>query len=135
MLLLLVAFLLATPQPVTAQAVAPQIIYGTFPIAPDRVLPTVKESVVAKFGSTSPMVAIASCESGFRQFDTKGSVLRGDKNPKDLGTFQINEAYHQKTAEKLGLDLKTLDGNLEYAKKLYESEGTKPWSASSHCWS
>lgn len=123
------------PQPAVAQVAAPQT-YGTFPLHPDRVVPVnVKEFVVEKFGATSPMVRIAGCESGFRQFDTNGNVLRGGYNPKDVGVFQINEQYHKEAATKIGINLETIDGNLEYAKKLYDAEGTKPWQASAHCWS
>jgi hypothetical protein len=60
--------------------------------------------------------------------------MRGRQVPTDVGVMQINEYYHGKAAQKLGIDLHTLDGNLEYAKYLYDTQGTNPWSASAPCW-
>lgn len=48
--------------------------------------------------------------------------------------MQINELYHLETAEKLGLDIYTIEGNVAYAKHLYEEQGAKPWMSSSPCW-
>jgi hypothetical protein len=48
--------------------------------------------------------------------------------------MQINEKYHLEESVKLGMNIHTLEGNLEYAKHLYETEGTKPWKYSSACW-
>ncbi len=48
--------------------------------------------------------------------------------------MQINEKYHLKRSQTLGYDIYTLTGNLAYAKRLYEEEGTKPWKASAPCW-
>ena len=49
--------------------------------------------------------------------------------------MQINTYYHADTAERLGIDIHSLEGNMAYAKNLYEREGLQPWSASSKCWS
>jgi len=48
--------------------------------------------------------------------------------------MQINEYYHTDKAKKLGLNLRTVEGNLAYAKYLYDKEGTQPWISSSKCW-
>jgi hypothetical protein len=32
------------------------------------------------------------------------------------------------------MDIYSLEGNMAYAKFLYENEGTKPWRSSSKCW-
>ena len=80
------------------------------------------------------MAEIAKCESTFRQYDSKGEVIKGIVNKSDVGVMQINKYYHLKQAEKLGYDLHTIEGNMAYAKALYEREGTKPWNASSKCW-
>ncbi len=48
--------------------------------------------------------------------------------------MQINEYYHAKTAEKMGLDIYTLEGNMAYAKYLYEKNGLSDWDASRPCW-
>lgn len=81
------------------------------------------------------LVEVARCESSFRHLDEKGEILRGKVNKGDLGLMQINEYYHNDKAVELGLDLKTLEGNMAYAKYLYDKQGLKPWKASSKCWS
>jgi len=60
--------------------------------------------------------------------------LRGRVNKKDAGMFQINEKYHLKTAEELGLDIHTTAGNIDYAIYLYKTNGTKDWNASKKIW-
>lgn len=80
------------------------------------------------------MADIAQCESNFRQYDSDGSIHRGIVNHKDVGVMQINEYYHLKTAKALGLDIYTVEGNVAYARYLYEKEGTAPWISSKPCW-
>ncbi len=81
------------------------------------------------------MIAVAKCESHFRQYSPDGSVYRGRVNNKDVGVMQINEYYHADTAKKLGIDIYSVKGNVEYARYLYEKSGTQPWDSSSPCWS
>lgn len=91
--------------------------------------PTLAETeaaVRAYFVDTPAMIAIAQCESGFRQFNNNGTPLVG--NNLYVGVFQIDEKIHTARAQDLGLDLNTVDGNLGYAKHLYEQAGTKPWA-------
>ncbi len=93
------------------------------------------ESYVRNYFAETPIMAkVAGCESRFRQFYSDGSIFRGEIVREDIGVMQINETYHKATAEKLGYDIYTLDGNLAYAKYLYDKEGTGPWSASKACW-
>ena len=80
------------------------------------------------------LVKIAGCESQFRQYDADGNILKGKVNKGDLGLMQINKYYHAEKADELGLDLGTVEGNMAYAKYLYEKEGEKPWLSSSKCW-
>lgn len=80
------------------------------------------------------MRKIAYCESRNRQFDKNGSVIRGVVNSKDVGIFQINERYHLSDSLKMGINIHTVEGNLEYAKYLYEKQGTRPWNSSRPCW-
>lgn len=87
------------------------------------------------FADAPDLVKIAYCESTYRQYDALGDVLRGRVDNDDIGVMQINSFYHEKTAEKLGYDIYTLQGNLAYAKWLYERYGTEPWTASESCWS
>lgn len=101
------------------------------------------EAHVRDYFSDIPILAeVARCESHFTQFTKSGKVLRGTAVREDVGVMQINETYHLEAAKKLGLDIYTLDGNLAYARHLYESEdkggkglGARPWLASSKCWS
>ncbi len=77
---------------------------------------------------------IAKCESGGRQFDDKGRVVRGFVNPRDVGLFQINlDSWFEKSQE-LGYDLFTPEGNIKMALYLYSRNGTRDWNASRHCW-
>lgn len=78
--------------------------------------------------------AIATCESNNTQFNDNGTVYRGKVNPKDVGVMQINERYHLKRSKQLGYNIYTLEGNLAYAKELYQEQGVAPWSASAFCW-
>lgn len=100
-------------------------------------IPTNKglEAKVKSYFKDDPILAdIARCESSFRQYDTDGNVLRGKVNKSDVGVMQINEYYHADKAKTLGLDLKTPEGNMAYAKYLYEHKGGQPWISSSSCW-
>ena len=94
-----------------------------------------KEIVIQYYKETPMLAEVAKCESSFVHFTDGGNVLRGRVDSRDIGVMQINEFYHRKTAEKLGLDIETLEGNLEYGQYLYDKQGLQPWSASSKCWS
>ncbi len=95
---------------------------------------TVEETVRSYFTDTPILAEVAQCESHFRQVSTNGSILRGIVNSRDVGVMQINERYHAKRAKELGYDIYTLEGNMAYAKVLYNQSGAQPWSASSPCW-
>ncbi len=95
---------------------------------------TTEAQVKAYFADTPILAEIAFCESRFRQYDANGQVLRGIENAQDVGVMQINEKYHLDTAQKLGLNIHTLEGNMAYGKYLYSTQGTKPWNYSSGCW-
>ena len=77
---------------------------------------------------------VAFCESSFRHYDKNGEVRRGRVNRYDVGVMQINEMYHAKEANALDIDLETIDGNVAFARRLYEREGSRPWKSSSPCW-
>lgn len=91
------------------------------------------------------LLQICSCESGNgkygtpQQFEPDGiTALVGKITPahlgKDIGMCQINTKYHLETANSLGFDIYTAEGNWGYANYLYETQGTQPWSASAKCW-
>ncbi len=102
-------------------------------------LPTTKEEVeeyVKDFFADEPLlVEIAKCESTMTHITPAGTVVRGRVNQSDIGLMQINEAYHLQRATSLGLDIHTLEGNMAYARYLFEKEGVSPWLSSSKCWS
>lgn len=115
--------------PVHTQSAAPQPALTFIPK-----VETVHDSVESYFSDIPIMVAIAGCESHFRQFNINGTAYRGEQNHKDVGVMQINEDYHLDAAQALGLNIYSLQGNMEYARHLYEQEGTAPWSSSEYCW-
>ena len=86
------------------------------------------------FADTPILIEIARCESQLTHFREDGRVLRGRVDSADVGVMQINERYHLENAKKRGLDIHTVEGNVAYAKYLYENYGSKPWKASSPCW-
>lgn len=93
---------------------------------------SVKAFLKQEFKDAPVMVDIASCESYYRQFDKNGNALRGIVNNKDVGVFMINEIYHLERAKKLGIDINTFEGNVKFARLLYQEQGTKPWNWSKY---
>jgi hypothetical protein len=85
------------------------------------------------FADIPAMIEIARCESGFRQFGEDSEPLDGGAGAM-IGVFQINEQVHQGTALSLGHDIRTLEGNLGYARYLHEQEGVIPWISAYPCW-
>ncbi len=92
----------------------------------------VETRVRTYFADVPAMPAIAKCESGFRQYDGSGAVLF-DPSYSMIGVFQISSA-HLPESLSLGMDVMTLDGNLAYARHLYEADGIDPWMSSFACW-
>lgn len=92
------------------------------------------EEVKTYFKGDPVLISIAKCESDFRQYDKDGDILRGKVNSKDVGVMQINEDYHLEKSKALGLDIYTLEGNLAYAKELYQDQGLNAWKSSYRCW-
>jgi len=94
----------------------------------------VKRFIENYFSDIPLLKKVAFCESSFRHFEKDGSVRRGKQNRYDVGVMQINELYHAKEAKALGIDLETIDGNVAFARHLFEREGSRPWNSSSPCW-
>lgn len=118
------------PKKVQAKKVRPVSIPST----------EVARLVANEFGTSSVMYRIAACESTGsvsgvpRHFDKDGGLLRGKINPQDVGVFQVNEHYHLADSLKAGIDIHTVEGNIKWARKLYERNGTRDWNWSKHCW-
>ncbi len=121
----------------TLCALACAVVVGAFPhpVSAAPLSPEQIARVVEKLIPNSPMVAIARCESGLRQFDDSGSVLRGGLGKAMIGVFQLNERYHREPARSLGYNINSVLGNIAYARELYRTEGVSPWASSEHCWS
>lgn len=71
------------------------------------------------------MIGVAQCESGFRQFNSNGTVLRG--SGRYVGIFQIDEQIHRARAATMAYDIYTVDGNIAYTRYLYSMSGSSPW--------
>jgi hypothetical protein len=95
---------------------------------------TTQEKVEQYFSDLPIMVDVARCESHYIHLNKDGTIRRGRANSYDVGVMQINEQYHLKTSKRLGYDIYSLEGNMAYARYLYEKEGARPWMASSPCW-
>jgi hypothetical protein len=93
----------------------------------------VEAQVRSYFAATPVMIAIAGCESGFREFDKAGKPLNGGSGNM-IGVYQISARVHAAEARALGMNIHTVQGNLAYAEHLYAREGTVPWVSSSACW-
>lgn len=94
---------------------------------------TVEAEVRRYFADVPIMIEIAKCESTFRQFDEQGKPLK-NPNSSATGVMQLMASYHREPAKNMGLDIDTLEGNLGYARVLFEQQGTTPWNASAYCW-
>jgi hypothetical protein len=95
---------------------------------------TVEETVREYFADIPVMIEVARCESKFRQFTDSGNVLRGGSGGQMVGVYQFFDRYHESLAYDLGFDIETLEGNLAYARHVYEIEGTDPWNSARNCW-
>jgi len=87
----------------------------------------VEAKVRAAFADHPEMIAVAKCESGYRQFAPDGTVLRGGPGGRYVGIFQIDEPLHTERATGLGHDILTVDGNVAYAVWLFAANGGSPW--------
>lgn len=92
-----------------------------------------EERVREYFSDIPVMIEIARCESEFHQYGKSGQPLHGGTGTM-IGLFQISEILHRDAADNYGWDIDTPDGNMSYARHLYEQNGTAPWLASKHCW-
>ncbi len=93
------------------------------------------EAIVRSYFEDIPvMIEVARCESTFRHELEDGSILHGKVDSADTGVMQINKRYHEQTATAMNLDLDKIYDNMAYARYLYDTQGTRPWSASMPCW-
>lgn len=93
-----------------------------------------EELVREYFADIPVMIEIARCESQFKHYHTDGTVRKNHQGSSATGLMQIMASIHRKPATALGFDINTPEGNLAYARYLYEDRGLAPWLASKHCW-
>ena len=80
--------------------------------------------------SSSTVNEIIKCESSMY-----GSATHINKDGStDFGFLQVNDYWHKKTMEKMGLEITNQWDSLEFGFILMKSQGLKPWSASRKCW-
>ena len=116
------------------KTIAPQALEATTTTSSSYDTKEMEAYLRNEYADTPILVDVARCESTFRQFDSKGMVVRGKVNSLDVGLMQINERYHADTAMRLGYDIYSVEGNVSFAKYLYSKYGTSPWSSSAKCW-
>ena len=98
-------------------------------------VPELIKELSGNYGVDSTLALdIARCESRLQQFREDGTLVRGNKNPSDVGVFQINEKYHLERSKTLGFDIYTTIGNIEYAMWLMKQGGSRYWRWSQGCW-
>jgi len=86
------------------------------------------------------MLSVIKCESGFKQFDRQGEVLKNKEGSSAVGIAQILASKHpdQKVLDQYNkqnntdltardFDITTLKGNVGYALILYKVRGTRDW--------
>lgn len=96
----------------------------------------VEQVVMAYFHDLPVMIAIASCESEFRQYEENGQLLvNPSPNSSATGVYQILYTTHRgRWSVSLETNITTLEGNLAFARQLYEESGTASWNESRSCW-
>ena len=127
--------LVAGQIPSTTTYIAPNVETVEVNVVPGAVSDDLDAIFERYFGENKHiMEAIAYCESTKRQFTNDGVVVRNPKTP-DVGIFQVNVEYHGDTAKKMGINLYEIEGNMQYAKYMFDRNGTRDWNASKPCWS
>ncbi|MEY2664956.1 MAG: hypothetical protein RLZZ480_61 [Candidatus Parcubacteria bacterium] len=121
---------------ILASLTAPQLSFAGTKVATPTI-PTKLETekrVREYFKDIPVMIEIARCESNFRQYTDAGNPLRGGASGGMVGVFQFFESIHSAGALALGYDITTLEGNLAYARHVYNAQGTTPWDPAKGCW-
>ncbi len=102
-----------------------------------------KEMVKEKLADAhaTALLPVVQCESGFRQYDERGRLLRNPTINDVVGIMQVREKYHPDPAvlyaynERYGTDhapedfnLRDPQENVDYGIVLYKVKGLKPWT-------
>ena len=115
------------------------MVYGSFQVGKQWTTPEyvkAQEVITEVPIKAAVMERIAQCESGKKQFNAQGKLLK-NKNTNgtvDVGYYQIN-TVHFLNAMEMGYDLTEEKGNRAFAEEyLYPNFGTEPWYSSKSCW-
>ena len=112
------------------------IVYAREPeiieLKPVIVRAETQEEKIKRLIDDEVLEKIAWCESHLQQFNADGTVLKSHYGTPDYGIFQINDVHFEE-AERLDMDVMTIEGNIAFGKYLYGREGARPWSASHEC--
>lgn len=143
------SFMKQLAKTLTILAIITGSLYASFSIGRVTTVPVTvfaeKEVIKTVKDDTLPpiLLKIFDCESGKR--DLKNRAYKGTASHRrngqvlinaseDMGIAQINVAIHSKDATKMGYDLSIEKDNIAFAKHLYHTQGSEPWSASRKCW-
>ncbi len=111
--------------------------YAVSPDHPEVDPGYVERRVREYFADIPVMIGMCGCESEFRQYREDGTLLvsrhvksgTGRRDSTALGVCQITYKNHYGNWTKsTETDITTLEGNLAYARWLYEQNGTSDWS-------
>lgn len=124
----------------TTQAIIAPVAHETHERAATTT-PTLLETQVselAKEYGQDPVLALKIIKCEGLRYKTLGNNQNLDANGNvwstDIGPWQINNYFHERTALSMGLDIYDFSDNLRYGFVLLSREGTAPWSASRYCW-
>jgi hypothetical protein len=127
------------PEPIPPSEISIAEISETFVVdesAPEVDPDFVEAKVREYFADIPVMIKIAECESTFRHFQPDGSLTvstakdeNGRRNSSASGVFQIlYKGHFESWAVSNETNITTLEGNMRFARRLYEESGTAPWA-------
>lgn len=142
-LFLALALLFSIPSHTETYVKAPEIVKPEKPkIAPHRhtraetykeppahLIPTIQRVSDATGYSTTVISRIIWAESRY----LSSAVNLNTNKTTDHGYFQIN-SQHIPTAKKMGIDIFTDEGNIQYTIFLMKTQGLSPWNSSKKNW-
>jgi GNAT superfamily N-acetyltransferase len=113
-----------------------RVLIPTSNLQPPELL-SVNPEVSARPGLVAPlfiMMTVMALLYKFRNWMKNENHLYWETFGNRFENNRINEEYHNDKPKELGLDIHTMEGNVAFAKYLYETQGTSPWNASKSCW-
>lgn len=116
------------------------VVVRTVPVVKKGTLAEVEEMVhklnTTGFGDDF-ILKIIKCEGELynNEWQPNYNIRNGVVWSTDYGPLQVNDFYHKKDMEKLGLDITVWQDSLKYGLMLLKRDGTRHWNASRDiCW-